>query len=68
MLHQTSWKLCILVKFILNIIKIEHVLGYTFPKLGKFQIIFSDHNAIKTEINNINKTRKKSNTLSQSYS
>lgn len=37
-------------------------------KHGEFQIVFSDHNAIKTEINSLNITRKKSNTFGPSYS
>lgn len=68
-LHQTNWKLCILVKLILNIIEVDHVLGNKLQKLGNIQIVFSDHTAIKTEINSINITRKKkSNALGQSYS
>lgn len=55
-------------QLILNVIKIDHVLGNTFQKLGKFQIVFSEHNAIKTETNSINITRKKSNILGHSYS
>lgn len=44
------------------------VLGNKFQKLDGFQIIFIDHNSIKTKINGINIFRDKPHAFSQSYS